>query len=218
MKAEEPSSIMKKIKEYEKINKTDFLFCPAVRDANKNTFCLKFPYTYNIKKSSEQNSFYTDHRDQKFFNDHVLIRNLEKNFISILNNFIFFTEEKELKITSQIQPYLENNEINEKTINIPASYDIGKWFRPLEWAFFLKDGCDEINFKEGDIYQYIKFDTDEKIIFKKFIPSETIHFMAKSCIEANNSFPEKKRSLSQYYNLFNIKKKILKEIKENLCD
>ena len=69
-----------------------------------------------------------------------------------------------------------------------------------------------------DIFQYIKFDTKEKIIFKQFRVNEKINEYFLDIINAKSSRINKPRILKSYYSMFNHKKNIIKEIKNNLID
>jgi hypothetical protein len=117
---------------------------------------------------------------------------------------------------SAINPYMEQNVITERCITIPGTFNIGKWFRSIEFAFFLKKDFDTFEIKEEDIYQYIKFHTDEKIIFKQFKTTETIFNYLEDTNNAKASRLLKPRSLNDYYVFFSNKKNIIKEIKKNL--
>jgi len=94
--------------------------------------------------------------------------------------------------------------------------DIGKWFRQVEYAFYLKPEHDEFLIEENEIFQYIKFHTKEKIIFKQYEISENIQNFFYA-IENSKEFRRvKNRSLEEYYLMVKNKKRILKEIKNNL--
>jgi hypothetical protein len=215
MKAKEPKNIYKDFikKTHLDPGEADISKCPSVKEAMKNVYGLRSMFDYSF--SLEKDSFYSNMFDQNFLNTHV-VRRSEKLF-SFVHTYIFFTEEKSLKMTGQMFPFLEDNFASNSCLIFPGSFDIGKWFRNTEFAFFLKDGVDHFSIKEDDIYMYIKFHTDEKIVFKKFIPTEKIKFMSTStnCLNRFSFYPKK---LDDYYKNLTFKNKILKEIKENLVD
>jgi len=221
MRAKEPVSIEKKL--YQKYN---FLTnkdnpnvfvsgCPSTKNYMKNLYGLSSIYDYNfdiLEDGQVSSTMYS----QNFFDKHVLIRDFENNFYSFSQTYIFFTKEPSLKVEAYLPPFLENNFIANNSHSIPATFDIGKWFRNLEFPFILNNGVDRFSISIGDIYAYIRFNTDEKIIFKKFIPTDKIIFYSNSF--SNTIFGKRPTSpLSYFYSLSTFKKKIIKEIEENLA-
>jgi hypothetical protein len=216
MRAGPPQPVLKKI--YENFSSNDsnmsnFLSCPSVKNEFKNMFSLHslYDYEFTIKNNEIASSYY----DEKFFNKHVLLRSKEKRFFSFLQKFIFFTDADSLITEFYLNPTFENNSVNKTCIPLSGSFDIGKWFRHIEYPFFLREGYDTFSISEGDAYCYIKFNTEEKIIFKQFIFTEKI----KQYMDSTMSIPNYRKpmiKLSNYYNKFNIKNKVLHEIKLNL--
>jgi hypothetical protein len=158
----------------------------------------------------------SDLYDQDFFDNHVVVRSQEEKCFSFIQTFIFFTEDKSLKMSAGIFPFLEDNNITKRCIVIPGTMDIGKWFRRLDFAFYLKNEYDAFEIEENEIFQYIKFDTKEKIEFKQFRVSQKLIDFSKDIEMSKNSRKLKSRILDSYYEMFNNKKQIIKEIKENL--
>ena len=115
-----------------------------------------------------------------------------------------------------IPPFLMDNFISNNTICIPGKFDIGKWFRSIDIAFYLKDGHNNFKIKENEPLNYIKFDTDKKIIFKQFMMDTNVEKYLIPVLKSKSNRKSKPRSLYEYYNMFKNKKKIIKEIKNNL--
>jgi hypothetical protein len=220
MRAKEPVPIEKKF--YEKYN---FLTnkdnpnafvagCPATKNYMKNLYGLSSIYDYSFE-ILEDEEVVSKTLNQNFFNNHVILRDCQNNFYSFAQKYIFFTKEDSLKVEAYLPPFLENNFISNNCHSIPATFDIGKWFRNLEFPFILNKNINRFNIDAEDIYAYIRFNTDEKIIFKKFIPTDQIIFYSNSF---NNTVYGKKHTspLSYFYSLSTFKKKIIKEIEKNL--
>ena len=68
---------------------------------------------------------------------------------------MFFTEEPSLEM-SVFPAYLEDNNVVNNTIMLPGKIDIGKYFRGLQFAFHMKQNCNEIIFNRKEICYYIK--------------------------------------------------------------
>jgi hypothetical protein len=221
IRANKPSSTFKKFFQ-ENVGKASnesferMFKCPAVSDYFKNLYSVSSLYDYTLKVN-EDLSVTSDKYSQKFFDKHVNVRDSGLGFISFTQPYIFFTEEKSLEMTWQMPPHLEKDS-DKNYFSVPGRFDIGKWFRPMDFSFILKEGESVFNIKENEVYSYINFHTNKKIVFKKFIPTENIYLYSNSCIRSNSGRKVGGRSLVEYYKNFSIKPKILKEIKENLVN
>jgi hypothetical protein len=187
--------------------------CPAFVNSLKNTYALRSLYNYDFKIS--ENSVGSTYYDQDFFNEHVNVRSLQERTFSFNQYYTFFTEEDSLTMTGNLQPYLENNNITDRCTVFPGAYDIGKWFRNIEFSFYLKPQYDTFVINEGEIYTYLKFHTEEKIEFIQYRHSTALVSHLRE-IMASRNHTAKSRNLFSYYNMFKTKKMILKEIKKNI--
>jgi hypothetical protein len=193
----------------------DFKICPAFRDQFKNTYSLSFPFDYNLYFDKEK--IYSPDKDQNFFNDLIYIRSLKNHFYSINIRYIFFCEDDLLM--SMEPAYFTENSFTCNANLIPGKFNIGKWFRPLDCAFFLKKNSSALEIKKDDIFSYIKFHTDDDLEFKRFIRSENIKKLLEEIYSMRKQREQKIVPLSFFYSYFEkikIKNKILTEIRNNL--
>lgn len=216
MRAEEPEPIYKNLMKEDKSKNIQLAYCPAVKDYMHNTFAIKSIYDYEYTINKSLTSVTSDLYSKKFFDQHVQVRSLSDKSFSFFQKYVFFTEEKSLKLSSGIFPYLEDNNITKTCIPIPGTFDIGKWFRNIEYAFFLRNDADKFKINEKEIYQYIKFDTDEQIIFKQFQINENLNKYLADILYAKEGRKQKMRELNNFYSMFKHKKYIINEIKNNL--
>jgi hypothetical protein len=214
LRSKKPELVYKKFAQNLKNNISEVQMCPSVKDYMKNTFFIKSIYDYSFY-ITEDKKVLSNMYNQKFFDDHVVVRDINEQIFSFSQTSVFFTEEKSL-LMSAINPYMENNNITKKCITIPGSIDIGKWFRTTDFAFFLKKEYNDFSIKEEEIFQYIKFYTDKKIIFKQFKVNQKLREYLNDVNNAKNSRILKSRKIEEYYNMFKNKKQIIKEIKNNL--
>jgi len=216
MEASEPRSVYKSITGSSFIDKnnqyTRIDMCPSIREKNKNTFELKSIYDYNF--SVLGNEVYTEMFDEAFFKRHVTIRDIDKKMFSFSTRYVFFTEEDSLLVNFYENPFLEDNNITKRCTVIPGSFDIGKWFRNTEFAFYLKKDIDTFKIEKDEVFCYITFLTDEKINFKQFVYDEKINSFLIDGENITNRYRYK--NLKNYYKSFKNKKRILSYIKENL--
>lgn len=213
LRAEEPVSIFSKFVKENTDIKNSVDVCPAFQLEHHNVFGLKSIYSYSF--SVENDSVISKMYDEEFYHWHVAVRNFKRKFFTFSQEVVFFTDEPSLEMTGGITPYLENNNITDRCTVIPGRFDIGKWYRPLEFAFFLKPQYNEFKINQDEIFQYIKFHTDKKINFVQFKQTENLKEYLANLM---NVRVNKKSvfSLDYYYKKFNLKKFILKEIKENV--
>lgn len=193
-------------------------YCPAFNKSMQNVYAIKsiYDYSFTIKDGQVVSNYY----DQKFFDNHVIIRSVEKKLFSFLNRYIFFTEEDSLDITATEHAVYEQNNISRRCMPVTGTYNIGKWFRPIDFAFILRDEYNSFDVQANDVLYYLRIHTDAKIIFKQFVYTENIKNLYNSTNVANSRRPMSKinipKSLEEFYNLFRHKKYLLGEIKKNL--
>jgi hypothetical protein len=197
----------------------NFLKCPAVLNSSKNTFAISSPAEIKIKWDGSTIS--TPDHDQEFFDNWLLARDTSSGFFSFnLCKFLFFTEEPSLNIKQKNAIY-SNNEFTKKIGIIEGSFDIGQWCRFMDIGMFFKEPG-TVNININDVLYYLEIFTDKKIIFKKFYLTPEL----KNLLLTNISVKHKKKSpiatyFKELYLLFNqskIKKRIIKEIKDNLLE
>jgi hypothetical protein len=220
LRAKPPESVYKAFCKDLKNKKNDLILCPATKDYMNNVFSLKslFDYQFTLGPDEQVNEVFADRYDQDFFNSHVWVRSREDRLFSFFQKFVFFTEEKSLLMSGGILPFLENNNITDRCTIIPGTFDIGKWFRQLDFAFYLKENYNEFKIEEDDIFQYIKFHTKEKIIFKQFKMNAEIKECSIDSDGARRFRQVKLRNLEDYYSMMRNKKNLLRLIKNNLLD
>ena len=130
-------------------------------------------------------------------------------------NWVFFAD-KPVHITTS-SPYAHRTDMNNYGYYVPGTYDISRWFRPVEFAFQMWDGVDEFRSKEGDPLIYVKFNTDEKINLQRFELTKEIYNISKSCMSLKK-FSNIKQ-LNKLYDIFTrnkTNKLLLNEIKRNV--
>jgi hypothetical protein len=191
-------------------------YCPIFNESIKNTYAIKSIYDYSFK--IENNKCISQDYNQQFFDNHVLIRSIEKKFFSFNIRYIFFTDEDSLDMSVNY-PVFEENEITKRCITIPGSFNIGKYFRNLEFPFILKKDFNEFIVNNEDVLYYLKFYTKEKIIFKQFKMTNELRDIMHDNRLANTFNKNKKYiSIDLWYNKFKGKKYILNKINQNLLE
>ena len=213
LRVEPPESVSKSFFADTRFEETRAKTCPAVRDSVKNTYALKSIYDYEFSISDKGVS--SSYWDQKFFDRHVVVRSLKEKAFSFNQWISLYTEEDSLLVTVNIFPYLEDNNISKRCIMFPGTYDIGKWFRNVEFAFLLRNEHNTFKIQENEVYQYIKFHTDEKINFIQYKHNEVMTSHMEDVMRSRQNMTSR-GSLANHYKHMKNKKQILTEIKKNL--
>lgn len=217
VRCHEPGSVIKDFYNSHSYSNSNKLlgmnFCPAFNLSLKNTYSLKSLYNYNFKITGDK--VLSDMHDQHFYNNHVIERSIEEKFFSFTQMKVFFTDADSLMMTAGQFPFLENNNITDRCSILPGTYDIAKWFRPIDFAFYLKKDYDEFRIKEDEIYSYITFHTDQNIAFKQFYPSPKIkQYLSDTLL--SKKYLVSKKTLENFYSMFKTKSMVISEIKKNL--
>ena len=188
-------------------------YCPAIRDELKNTFALRsiYDYSFTVLKDSVSSTFY----NQEFFDRHVVVRSIKDRSFSFTTNIVFFTEEPSLKMTGNIAPFLENNVITDRCMLLPGTFDIGKLFRNIEFGFHLKPQYEEFIINFDDVYQYVKFHTEEKVNLVQFKCSDALVKHVRESVQTRE-YKKGFFNLDYYYKASKTKKFILEEIRKNI--
>jgi hypothetical protein len=110
-------------------------------------------------------------------------------------------------------PFLEDNNISNRTTMIPGGFDIGKWFRTIDFAFILNDKYDSFLIKKNETFVYLKFHTDDKINFKQFRTNDKIASYCDDFLNVSKNTSSRFYQLENFYKISKNKKNIIKEIK-----
>jgi hypothetical protein len=206
-----------KINANEENIKRSFFSCPVFSKTYKNTYVYKntlessFVFEKDKVKSVSRNGHVGLNiaRDPSMMNSN----NLEYNL-----HWIFFSDEP--LIATFTAPYFHIADYSSKVSLIPGEFDIGQWFRPYNLEYISSKESDSFVFKENDPLFYVKFNTDKKVVLKRFNLNEKLYTYG---VSSKNSplLLESSVSLSKRYKRFNqsrMKDIVLSEIKKNLVD
>jgi hypothetical protein len=185
-----------------------FLKCPAHTDFIKNVFVFKSPVdiTIDIDINEQYAKVNCPNIDQKVFDHFIDVRFLGLNEcgtspypligIDFLNAF---TASKSV-IMSAMPAFFHHNDFTKKTSFIPGEFDIGKWTRPIECVFEVKNTKETIEIKKGDALFYVKFNTgsDSVKLEKQDMPWEDIFTCVK--LRKENMFKSLKFRYASFLN------------------
>jgi hypothetical protein len=195
----------------------NFKLCPAYLDHMNNLFSLRFPVSYTLDLMQDRVG--TRSYDQEFFNNFVFIRDMPQRLISFNVRYVFFAEQS--CTMSLQQPYMEDNDLANKTVSMPGTFDIGQWFRTTDYTVQVKSNVDSLNIERGDVYNYLRVDTDEPVEFVRFDYTDELDRIQRDILQSKMILGNKSPKLSYYYQLFKqsmYRKKILSLIQQNILE
>lgn len=211
----------------DKGNSTHILKCPVAMQYLRNTFRLKSPLDYDFTWNLSEKKFSSDSRDQDFFDENVLIRDMNEGLFSLkLAAHIFFTEEPSLKMVTK-NPIYARNEIKYNCSLLEGELDIAKWFRNIDLVYFVNKPDVKIKINRGDTLAYLKFSSNEKIKLVRFYYSNELRTLYEHIVNGkirlatvNNNIPfiDKIQFIYDTFLQSKYKEKIIKEIKSNLME
>jgi hypothetical protein len=194
------------------------LMCPAHKSIFTNVYSLSSLVGGNYELVTENgvNGF------RPRIENHVgLIHVREPSFagqhhLTMMLSWYFFSEESlEMEVTppySSGAPHMKYGTI------VPGSFDIGRWFRPLNAEFILHKGVEEFIVEPEEPMMYVKFLTKKKVVLKRFSPVDDIDQISQACFRSVDIFGRYK-SIEERYDYFtksSTDKKLLSLIKKNL--
>ena len=133
-------------------------------------------------------------------------------------NWAFFAENDSLMMSISSPFASRAPHMNYGTI-APGIYDIGKWFRSFNLEYNLWPGIEEFKIKEGEHIAYVHFQTDKKIVLKRFEINDKLAGYLLAASTSTNW--QKKIPLSKRYEIFKktrMKELVMKEIRRNTID
>jgi hypothetical protein len=200
-------------------NGDNWFQCHAFQESIKNTFILRSPFDAVFGIDEELGIIPIGQDIKNLSNMEFIVKKqssvIDAHTIAIRGNWIFWSEDS-LQITTS------NPQYHNKTYDgyyIGGSFDIGKWFRPVEGAIQLNNNVNAVAIKRHDPLAYIKFNTNEPVQLKRFYLTQELEELHWACVHYKRHEP--KRTLSYLYDKFTkrgLDKIITQEIKRNVVD
>lgn len=197
-------------------NGDNWFQCHAFLASVKNTFILRLPFSTSFGLDNELGVFPIDSDPENMRFVALKQPSVKESLtFTVRGNWIFWCEEP-LEMTSMPAFY------HPKVFNgyyIGGSFDIGRWFRPIEGAIQLEQGVNAVAIQRNDPIAYVRFQTPEPIQLKRFYLTKELEELCWGCIKYKRHEPQ--RALSFLYSKFTDKglnKVITKRVKESVVD
>jgi hypothetical protein len=208
---------------FTKDNLNNYLSCPAVSDLLNNIFVIRAPVStdadLDFSNSTVKYNF-DSYLDERKYKIELLFRHqptlLNHNLIEYIHPTIFLAEDPSL-IATLTPPYFDHVTSSSYGCIVPGSFDIGKWFREMNLEFQLWPNINTIKIPYNEALCYVHFQTDKKIVLKRFIITPELDRIRHSLTRVS---PFRKYArLSDRYSVFErsrTKERILRIISNNL--
>jgi hypothetical protein len=101
-----------------------------------------------------------------------------------------------------------------------GEFDIGQWFRPINWELQMWEKEGILSFEEGEPAFYLEFKTDKKLVFKKVKLTEEIRNVSAECGTSPKYFG-KFLPLEKRYKRFReagMRERLLSELRANVIE
>lgn len=198
----DPTELLPEIKKQRDKNsgKNSIVYCPAFNDNYKNTFVLRNVVDSSFRWNYEQNVWeiptkYQIHPAPEIRENYLLNRR------AIITSMVWlFVCEESLEM-EVIAPYLHPTEASAYGVVGTGKFDIGKWFRPVFAEYMLWEGVDRLRIKEEEPFFYVRFNTDKKVVLKRYQQTEEILKYSISNVETKYVFG-KLPALDKLYSYF----------------
>lgn len=206
-----------------KDNASDFLRCPATSNLLRNTFVVRAPVDSNVSINFELRRIREINENSTNANTYKIKYNflhqptlLNHNLINYIHPVVFFSEEESL-VATLTPPYFEQVSSYQSGTIVPGRFDVAKWFRPMNMEFQLWPGVNTLTIPMGEAICYVHFDTEKKIVLKRFVTNNEIEKLIGSFV--NVSPFRKFAKLSERYRIFEeskSKQRVLKLIQKQI--
>jgi len=200
------------------------LKCPASRFFFKNVFSLNSTITnqFDFPDGLLEDVYYDNgmHYDLPVDSNVKLGKSRENQMEGYVNleynhSWFFFSEED---LTMRYSaPYYPAMSPVEGAMLASGSFNIGRWFRPVNLEYYVPVDARGFSVKEDDPLAFIQFETDRPVEFKRFILNNKIAKLTTEIVQSDRYGFLK--NLVDRYNLFtktNMRELLLREIKDNL--
>jgi hypothetical protein len=200
--------------------------CPAVKDNLQNTFAIKsavdelidlpVDYLKNTCNLSDREPMPSNNRQIIGLNK---IRPTSLNGYSNLeyNLSYVFVANQPLKMEF-VAPYLPAKSPSPNAILACGEWDIGKWFRPVNFDYHIPLDNNYFTISSGDELAYVKFATSAKVVLKRFIFNNKLQHLAQEMASSGLRYNNKKSLAHKYAMAKNSKimDLVLTEVQNNL--
>ena len=182
------------------VRQNSLVYCPAFNDNYKNTFLVRNVVDSKFTWNDTEKMWEIPTKFQVHPALGVRMPYMENRMALITGMVWLFASEEPLEM-EVIPPYMHQTEASKYGVVVSGKFDIGSWYRPVMAEYLLWEGVDRLQIKEDDPYFYIRFNTDKKVVLKRFANNEDIYKHTVSIVQTKYIFG-KLPALDKLYRYF----------------
>jgi hypothetical protein len=171
-----------------------YISCPAFLDYYKNIYLVRSPVDIQITYTSDTNGLRIAPQDQYFYDKFIKHRgnpSVKENpfLMSFLFYYLYIADDE--CMVEQLPVTFHDNAVASKIRVISGTFDISKWFRPVEFSFEFLNKDEPLVIKRGDPLYYIRFvpKDNSKVRLEKKKLSEEVFNATNSCTSLKFGLP-----------------------------
>jgi hypothetical protein len=194
---------------------SDYLKCPAFIEYCKNTYIVKAAFDMEFNHQEDFNLIQSSLLSQEFFDDYVNFKADNVNEFNLARltmppRYIFWAD-NETKIEA-LPPFLQAYKTPSNVNFVPATFDISRWIRPVEYTVMILNLKKSVKIRKGDALFFIRLIPRDgsKIMLERVEYTDRINNMIKSCVCVK--FITQNKSLN---NLYEMAKSVVSIFKAN---
>jgi hypothetical protein len=172
-----------------------YMKCPAFQDYYKNTYVIRCPMDITISYDKQRNflSIYPQNQNiyDNFIRPRITAAGKDDPFLLSFALLHLFIADKSCMI-EQLPANLHTSDFLSRTNVVPGTFDIAKWFRPIEFAFEVSDFTEPLKLKRGDVLFYFRFIPSDggKVELKQTEFDESTINITKRCLALKDIQPK----------------------------
>lgn len=176
---------------------SNYMNCPAFVDYCRNTYVIKAPFDLTITVDATSKHMEVTGTNQAYFEEFFRNRGDERSdtdpyMVTAPPRYLFYSFDS---VEMESMPaFLQANQSLENANLIPGRFNIGKWMRPVEFTFELKDHKKTIHVKRGDALFYVRFTStknpQEKVTLERVVMTKEMTYAIQGCVRTKDAIPK----------------------------
>lgn len=220
----EPKSVLSSFYKNSEAN-SEMRVCPSIKHTLNNVFALHSNMDdYGTFDNVSLSDIAADPMSPLQINTKVAIRSPRRaaypGFVNLHYNLGWYFVSEEPVIARMTSPYFPSTTPTPGAMLAPGEFDIGKWFRPFNLDYHVPVNAKDFTVKADDPLCFIEFQTDAKIVFKRFNLNNRMNNLASEMSQFSSRYGQFQKIEQKYKMAKNSKimDTVITEIKKNLVD
>lgn len=186
---EEPVEFLPEIKQKrdKDAKQQSIVYCPAFNGAYKNMFYIKNVVDSRFTFNHETGGWDVPGKFQIHPAMEMRPPYIQNRKPLILGMAWLFACEESLEM-EVIAPFMHKTEASRYGVVATGKFDIGSWYRPIHADYLLWEEVDRLHIPEGEPFFYLRFNTDKKVVLKRFADNGEIYKHSVSNVQTKYLF------------------------------